>query len=143
MVALQFGSFNRFCDEVALIVCPLVGDKIEPQCYARNIEINGTLIFQPGKPIITHGYLWIYNLIWIMVCLFLSSHYIATLVVHVVALIMTAIMIFHIKSKYTAVGKLKISYMETIDAQFILWTICWTFFCFHSILFINWQAERK
>ena len=32
----------------------------------------------------------------------------ATLVIHVIALIMTAIMIFHIKSKYTAVGRKEI-----------------------------------
>ena len=31
--------------------------------------------------------------------------YIATLIVDVVAIIMTAIMIYHIRSKYTAVGK--------------------------------------
>ncbi|CAE6425854.1 unnamed protein product [Rhizoctonia solani] len=46
---------------------------------SRNVEINGTLIFQP-----------------------------ATCFVHVVALVMTAIMIYHIRSKYTAVGRKEI-----------------------------------
>lgn len=31
--------------------------------------------------------------------------YIATLVIDIVAIVMTAIMIYHIRSKYTAVGK--------------------------------------
>ncbi|CAJ0847538.1 3040_t:CDS:10 [Entrophospora sp. SA101] len=36
-------------NEIALTLCPLVGAEqgIEPTCYSRNIEIAGTLIFQP------------------------------------------------------------------------------------------------
>lgn len=37
--------------------------------------------------------------------LLLSANKIATLIIHLIALIMTAIMIYHIRSKYTAVGK--------------------------------------
>jgi hypothetical protein len=49
----------------------------------------------------------------------------ATLVIHFIALIMTAIMIFHIKSKYTAVGRKEIVlffYMYTLDVliEFLL-----------------------
>ncbi|CAI2172702.1 10262_t:CDS:2, partial [Funneliformis geosporum] len=79
---IRFGDFNKICETVALTVCPLVGSEegIEPTCYSRNVEIAGTLIFQP-----------------------------ATIIIHVIALIMTSIMIYHIKSKYTAVELLLVS----------------------------------
>ncbi|CAG8643764.1 5332_t:CDS:2 [Cetraspora pellucida] len=75
------GDFVKICETVALTVCPLVGrpEGIEPECYSRNVEIAGTLIFQP-----------------------------ATIIIHVIALVMTSIMIYHIKSKYTAVGRKEI-----------------------------------
>lgn len=78
---VKFGDFNSICEKVALTVCPLVGavEGIEPTCYSRNVELAGTLIFQP-----------------------------ATIIIHVIALIMTSIMIYHIKSKYTAVGRKEI-----------------------------------
>jgi len=78
---VKFGDFNAICEKVALTVCPLVGavEGIEPTCYSRNVELAGTLIFQP-----------------------------ATIIIHVIALIMTSIMIYHIKSKYTAVGRKEI-----------------------------------
>lgn len=48
---LQFGKYDAICSEVALIVCPLLGTDLglEPICYSRNVEINGTVIFQPGE----------------------------------------------------------------------------------------------
>ncbi|CAG8621409.1 5940_t:CDS:2 [Dentiscutata heterogama] len=81
MSASIFGDFTTICETVALTVCPLVGreEGIEPECYSRNVEIAGTLIFQP-----------------------------ATIIIHVIALVMTSIMIYHIKSKYTAVGRKEI-----------------------------------
>jgi len=77
----QFGDFKHICETVALTLCPLVGapQGIEPTCYSRNVEVAGSLIFQP-----------------------------ATIIIHVIALIMTTIMIYHIKSKYTAVGRKEI-----------------------------------
>jgi hypothetical protein len=80
-MGIQFGSFDKICQTAALVVCPLVGDDrgVEPSCYSRNVEISGTLIFQPS-----------------------------TCFIHIVAIIMTAIMIFHIRSKYTAVGRKEI-----------------------------------
>ncbi|KAF9364541.1 Chitin synthase, class 7 [Mortierella sp. NVP85] len=76
-----FGSFNHICSTVSLTLCPLVGaaDGIEPRCYSRNIKLGDSLIFQPS-----------------------------TLIIHIIALIMTAIMIYHIRSKYTAVGRKEI-----------------------------------
>lgn len=47
---MGFGSFDFICEQAALPLCALVGSKtgIEPICYARNIELANTLIFQPG-----------------------------------------------------------------------------------------------
>jgi hypothetical protein len=47
---MGFGSFDFICEQAALPLCALVGSKngIEPICYARNIEIANTLIFQAG-----------------------------------------------------------------------------------------------
>ncbi|KAH6576606.1 hypothetical protein BASA83_002473 [Batrachochytrium salamandrivorans] len=79
-VPFVVGSFDYGCSQIAMSLCPLVGDaNQEPVCYSRNVEVAGTLIFEP-----------------------------ATLVIHIIALVMTAIMIFHIKSKYTAVGRKEI-----------------------------------
>ncbi|KAF9291974.1 Chitin synthase, class 7 [Mortierella alpina] len=76
-----FGNFNYICSTVSLTLCPLVGvpDGIEPVCYSRNMKLAETLIFQPS-----------------------------TIIIHIIALIMTAIMIYHIRSKYTAVGRKEI-----------------------------------
>ncbi|KAF9924444.1 Chitin synthase, class 7 [Modicella reniformis] len=76
-----FGNFNYICSTVSLTLCPLVGDDdgIEPLCYSRNMKLADSLIFQPS-----------------------------TLIIHIIALIMTAIMIYHIRSKYTAVGRKEI-----------------------------------
>ncbi|KIK99449.1 hypothetical protein PAXRUDRAFT_822740 [Paxillus rubicundulus Ve08.2h10] len=81
-MGLSFGSFDGVCDTAALVICPLLGSSgqgIEPTCYSRNVQIGSTLIFQPS-----------------------------TSFVHIVAIIMTAIMIYHIRSKYTAVGRKEI-----------------------------------
>jgi hypothetical protein len=52
---------------------------IEPDCYARNIELANTVIFEG-----------------------------AAAAMHIVALIMTVIMILHVRSKFTAVGRKEI-----------------------------------
>ncbi|KAF8961477.1 Chitin synthase, class 7 [Entomortierella lignicola] len=80
-LSFKFGSFNHICSQVSLTLCPLVGttDGIEPLCYSRNVKLVDTLIFQPS-----------------------------TLIIHLIALVMTAIMIYHIRSKYTAVGRKEI-----------------------------------
>lgn len=50
-MGIQFGSFDSICETAALVICPLVGSDqgIEPSCYSRNVDIAGTLIFQPCK----------------------------------------------------------------------------------------------
>ncbi|KAF9231603.1 chitin synthase III catalytic subunit-domain-containing protein [Melanogaster broomeanus] len=81
-MGLSFGSFDGICSVAALVICPLLGSSgqgMEPTCYSRNVQVGSTLIFQP-----------------------------ATCFVHIVAILMTAIMIYHIRSKYTAVGRKEI-----------------------------------
>ncbi|KDN45217.1 hypothetical protein K437DRAFT_256662 [Tilletiaria anomala UBC 951] len=80
-MGMSFGSYTEVCNTVALVVCPLLGTSmgLEPICYSRNVEINSTVIFQP-----------------------------ATCVIHIAALVMTAVMVYHIRSKYTAVGRKEI-----------------------------------
>ncbi|KAI9279194.1 chitin synthase III catalytic subunit [Sporodiniella umbellata] len=74
-------TFNGICKTIAISLCPMIGqyNGIEPVCYSRNVELSGNIIFQPS-----------------------------TLIIDVVALIMTMIMIYHIRSKYTAVGRQEI-----------------------------------
>lgn len=85
---MKFGSFDDICRAVSLPFCPLLGQQkaggIQPDCYARSIDVGGFLIFQSRTLALTN--------------------FSATLIIHVVAMIMTAIMIYNIKSKYTAVG---------------------------------------
>ena len=81
-MGFSFGSYDSICAEVAMVVCPLLGSSglgLEPVCYSRNVEINKTIIFEP-----------------------------ATCFIDIAALIMTAIMVYHIRSKYTAVGRKEI-----------------------------------
>lgn len=49
---MGFGSFDFICEQAALPLCALVGTStgIEPICYARNVELANTLIFQAGNP---------------------------------------------------------------------------------------------
>jgi hypothetical protein len=82
---MGFGDFASICEKSVVPLCSVVGPPggiagqtgIEPACYARNIEMANTIIFQA-----------------------------ATSFMHILALIMTAIMIIHVRSKFTAVGKL-------------------------------------
>jgi hypothetical protein len=116
-MVVQFGSFNSICQTAALVICPLLGSSqgIEPSCYSRNVDIAGTLIFQPcelffphlraaraSRPRITHR-----NLAFSCWPAFPlpPPESPATCFVHIVAILMTGIMIYHIRSKYTAVGK--------------------------------------
>lgn len=80
---MGFGDFDTICQKAALPLCSLVGPAssisgatgIIPNCYARNIELANTIIFEGAASF-----------------------------VHIIALAMTVIMILHIRSKFTAVG---------------------------------------
>ena len=82
-----FGDFTAICENAPLPLCASVGPVlsasgrvgIEPDCYARNIELANTIIFEG-----------------------------AASVLHIVALGMTIIMILHVRSKFTAVGRKEI-----------------------------------
>ncbi|KAL2075679.1 hypothetical protein VTL71DRAFT_622 [Oculimacula yallundae] len=86
---MAFGEFDLLCQQAAIPLCAVVGKithiagshGIEADCYARNIELANTIIFQG-----------------------------ATSFMHIVALIMTVIMILHVRSKFTAVGRKEITF---------------------------------
>jgi hypothetical protein len=82
-----FGEFTSVCETAPLPLCASVGPVmaatgrvgIEPECYARNIELANTVIFEG-----------------------------AASAMHICALVMTVIMILHVRSKFTAVGRKEI-----------------------------------
>lgn len=82
---MTFGDFTSFCETAPLPLCANVGAitsisngvGIEANCYARNIELANTIIFQ-----------------------------MAASAIHILALVMTVIMILHVRGKFTAVGTL-------------------------------------
>ena len=78
-----FGYFTGICQTAPLPLCASVGPitsiasgvGIEPECFARNIELANTIIFQG-----------------------------AASAMHIVALVMTVVMVLHVRGKFTAVG---------------------------------------
>ena len=82
---MGFGDFESICQMTSVPLCSVVGKVssisgsfgIEADCYARNIELANTIIFQGAASF-----------------------------AHIAALIMTVIMILHVRSKFTAVGTL-------------------------------------
>lgn len=80
---MGFGDFDSICRQAQVPLCAVVGHfstttnsyGIEADCFARNIELANTIIFQGAASFM-----------------------------HIVALVMTVIMILHVRSKFTAVG---------------------------------------
>lgn len=68
------------CASIGPVTSVTSGVGIEPDCYARNIELANTIIFEG-----------------------------AASAMHIVALLMTVVMILHIRGKFTAVGELPLS----------------------------------
>ncbi|RLV96251.1 Chitin synthase export chaperone [Spathaspora sp. JA1] len=88
---MTFGSFDTICNRTALPLCSVVGSLNEtsyfqrgilPQCYARSVELANTMIFQVG-----------------------------TAFVHFGGLIIVLIIIFHIRAKYTAIGRTEMLFL--------------------------------
>lgn len=76
----KFGSYDWICSQAQLVVCPLIGEfGISPTCFARNVQLGSTIIFQP-----------------------------ATGFMHICAMIMVIVMVIHVRGKYTAVGRKEI-----------------------------------
>ena len=82
---MGFGDFETICRKSALPLCAIVGPTspisgspagILANCYARSVELANTIIFEA-----------------------------ATDFMHILALGMAAIMVLHVRSKFTAVGK--------------------------------------
>lgn len=100
---MGFGDFDTICQQASIPLCSVVGKisviaemGIEADCYARNIELANTIIFQGASSFMQIG-----------------------------ALIMTVIMILHVRSKFTAVGRKEITlffyiYMMLTFASLIL-----------------------
>jgi hypothetical protein len=87
---MGFGDFSTICTKAAIPLCALVGKQqinggagIQTNCYSRTIEIANTLIFQAANDFM-----------------------------HILALVMTVIMIIHVRSKFTAVGMLGLAYSK-------------------------------
>ena len=79
---MGFGDFKTICAKTSIPLCAVVGDNlindsagILAKCYSRTIELANTVIFQGANDF-----------------------------AHIMALIMTVIMIIHVRSKFTAVG---------------------------------------
>ena len=77
-------DFTTICQQTSIPMCSLLGPSpvttggtgILATCYARSIELANTIIFEAAADF-----------------------------VHIIALIMTAVMIIHVRSKFTAVGE--------------------------------------
>ncbi|KAF2396971.1 putative chitin biosynthesis protein [Trichodelitschia bisporula] len=84
---MGFGDFQSICETAALPLCPLVGPVshisgktgVETECYSRSVDLANTIIFQGAV-----GF------------------------AHILAMVMTSIMIFHVRNKFTAVGRKEI-----------------------------------
>lgn len=52
---MGLGSFEFICEQAALPLCALVGTNtgIEALCYARDVELANTLIFQAGNSLLS------------------------------------------------------------------------------------------
>lgn len=75
---MGFGNFDSICNKAPIPLCTVIGPGglgIEPECYARNIELANTIIFEAAASFI-----------------------------HIATLIMTVVMVLHVRSKFTAVG---------------------------------------
>ncbi|KAL1865571.1 Chitin synthase, class 7 [Paecilomyces lecythidis] len=99
---MGFGSFDDICRKTPLPLCTLVGGPsmvsgntgILPTCYARNIELANTIIFEGASDFM-----------------------------HILALAMTAIMILHVRSKFTAVGRKEITTFFYIYMALTIWSL--------------------
>jgi len=79
---MGFGDFETICKQVPIPLCAVVGHQdisggpgIQADCYSRSLTLANTLIFQCANDFM-----------------------------HILALVMTVVMIIHVRSKFTAVG---------------------------------------
>ncbi|XHG06890.1 Chitin synthase, class 7 [Aspergillus wentii] len=99
---MGFDGFDSVCRKAPLPMCSLVGPPssisgstgIIANCYARNIELANTIIFEGAASFI-----------------------------HIIALGMTVIMILHVRSKFTAVGRKEITTFFYIYMALTVWSL--------------------
>lgn len=102
---MGFGSFESICGRTALPLCQLVrasSDKqfhqlkegILPVCYARPIELANTVIFEIGNAFVNIG-----------------------------ALLIMCIIIYNVRAKYTAIGRLEMLSYFNINLALIIATL--------------------
>ena len=97
---MGFGDFTSICEKTPIPLCPLVGPtsaitgthSVQPNCYSRSFELANTMIFQGAASF-----------------------------ANIVALIMTVIMIIHVRGKFTAVGRKEIT---SFFYAYALLTVC-------------------
>lgn len=102
---MAFGDFKEICDKTALPLCQVVkgtsdvqlsllNEGIIPVCYARPIELANTVIFQLGNAFVNIG-----------------------------ALIIMIIIIYNVRSKYTAIGRLEMLFYFNINLALVIATL--------------------
>ncbi|ODV60746.1 Chs7p ASCRUDRAFT_35546 [Ascoidea rubescens DSM 1968] len=93
---MGFGNFTELCQQASIPLCTILTNPIDkqlesisigviPKCYARSIILANTMIFQIGTAFINIG-----------------------------ALILVVVILFNIKSKYTAIGRNEMIYFFEI-----------------------------
>lgn len=132
-IPFGFGKFSYPCSQGSLTICPALGEG-EPICYSRNIDVNGFLIFQPGTCCVaahiettkaTSRLLAAVDACPFRDLILFALLSLATLIIHLAAMIMTCIMIYNIKRKYTAVGRKEMvlffyAYLANVLLDFLL-----------------------
>jgi len=100
---MSFGDFMGICHMAPLPLCSSIGPitsiatgvGIEPDCFARNIEVANSIIFQG-----------------------------AASAMHIVALVMTVTMILHVRGKFTAVGRKEITFFFYLYMMLTFLSLC-------------------
>lgn len=89
---MAFGSFDTICSKAAFPICSVLGSTKEyeyfskgllPKCYARSVELANTMIFRIGNAFVCIGLLAI-----------------------------LLIIVFNVRSKYTAIGRKEMLYLQ-------------------------------
>ncbi|CEP21852.1 CHS7 [Cyberlindnera jadinii] len=102
---MAFGDFNSLCHNTPLPLCQVVkattseqfthlNEGIIPECYARPIDVANTVIFQIGNAFVNIG-----------------------------ALVIMIIIIYNVRSKYTAIGRLEMLFFFYLILALIVATL--------------------
>ena len=92
MAKFTFGTFDYLCAQVPLPFCSALRLQ-DPECYSRNLSIGNWFVFAPGTFLSTKT------------LRLKKTVYLGVIFVYFISIIITAMMIYYVKNKYTAVGK--------------------------------------